>query len=107
MVFTRTEECARGNNQTMISSNSQTDYSEDNTQTQKQVSEGPHLKRLPKLKLMYESEMESYLEFITPRFDCGEDSETVEETLIENTIFQFNNSSTKHHNLTQKLYARI
>ena len=67
----------------MIYSNSQTQYSEDNTESHKQVSEDPHLKCLTNLKLMYESEIESCIEFITSGIDCGEDSETVEETLLE------------------------
>ena len=67
----------------MISSNSQTQYSDDNTESHEQVSEDPHLKRLTNLKLMYESEIESCIEFITSGIDCGEDSETVEETLLE------------------------
>ena len=32
---------------------------------------------------MYESEIEFCIEFITSGIDCGEDSETVEETLLE------------------------
>ena len=83
MVFTSTGKSTGSNNQTMISSNSQTQYSDDNTKSDKQVSEDHQLKRLTNLKLMYESESESCIEFITSGIDCGEDSETVEETILE------------------------
>ena len=77
-------------------SNSQTQYSDDNTESQEQVSEDPQLKRLTNLKLIYESEIESCIEFITSGIDCGEDSEIFEETLLEmkelrSTILQFKN----------------
>ena len=67
----------------MISSNSQTQYSDDNNESHEQVSEDPQLKHLTNLKLMYESEIESCIEFITSGIDCGEDSGTVEVTLLE------------------------
>ena len=67
----------------MISSNSQTQYSDDSTESDEQVSEDPQLKRLTNLKLIYESEIESCIEFITSGIDCGEDSEIIEETLQE------------------------
>ena len=83
MVFTRTGKSTGSNNKTMNSSNSQTQYSDDNTESHEQVSEDPQLKRLTNLKLMYESETESYIEFITSGIDCGEDRVTIEETLLE------------------------
>ena len=71
-------------NQTMHNQiNLQTQYSDDNTESHEQVSEDPQLKRLTNLKLMNESEIESCIEFITSGIDCGEDSETIEETLLE------------------------
>ena len=83
MVFTRTVISTGSNNRTIISSNSQTQYSDANTENHEQVSEDPHLKRLTNLKIMYESEIELSIEFITSGIDCCEDSETVEETLHE------------------------
>ena len=54
-------------------SNSQTQYWDDNTESHEQVFEDPHLKRLTYLKLMYESEIESCIDFITSGIDCGKD----------------------------------
>ena len=83
MVFTRTVLSTGSNNQTIISSNSQTQYSDANTENNEQVSEDPHLKLLTNLKMMYESEIELSIEFITSGIDCREDPETVKETLHE------------------------
>ena len=67
----------------MISSNSQTQNLDDNIESHEQVSEDPHSKHMTNLKLMYESEIESCIEFITSGIDCGENSDTVEEILLE------------------------
>ena len=83
MVFTRTGQSTGSNNQTMISSNSRTEYSDDNTESHEQVSEDRQLKHLTNLKLMYESEIESCIEFFTSGIDCREDSGTVAVTLLE------------------------
>ena len=76
----------------MISAKSQTENSEDNTKSLVQVSEDPHLKCLTNLKLMYKSEIESCIKFLKSGTDCGEDSELLEETLVE--IEQFRGRST-------------
>ena len=43
----------------------------------------PHLKHIKNQKLMFESEIESCIEFVVSGIDSGEDTETLEETLSE------------------------
>ena len=101
MVFTLTGKTTGNNNQTMISPKLQTQYSDNNTESHEQFSEDPHLKRLTNLKLMYESEIEYCIELNTTSFDCGEDSETVEVTLLEIRELQEKYDFTNQH-LLQK-----
>ena len=78
MVLTRTGESTRVKHQ-VNSTNSQTPAMGEN----KESSVDPHLKHIKNQKLMFESEIESCIEFVVSGIDSGEDTETLEETLSE------------------------
>ena len=78
MVLTRTGKSTRVKHQ-VNSKSSQTPAMGENEES----SVDPHLKHIKNQKLMFESEIESCIEFVVSGIDSEEDTETLEETLSE------------------------
>ena len=78
MVLTRTGKSTRIKHQ-VNSTSSQTPAMGENEES----SVDPHLEHIKNQKLMFESEIESCIEFVVSGIDFGEDTETLEESLSE------------------------
>ena len=78
MVLTRTGKSTRVKHQ-VNSTSSQTRAMRENEES----SVDPHLKHNKNQKLMFESKIESCIEFVVSGIDSSEDTETLEETLSE------------------------
>ena len=78
MVLTPTGKTKRNKHQ-VSSTTSQTVALGEN----KESSADPQLKHIKNQKLMFESEIESYIELVVSGIDSGEDTETLEGTLSE------------------------
>ena len=102
MVLTRTGKSTRVKRQ-VNSTSSQTPAMGENEES----SVDPHLKHIKNQKLMFESEIESCIEFVVSGIDSGEDTETLGETLSEikelqrNSTTPFKSFWTSHHQKTQ------